>query len=354
MFGDTMRSQFAGTFNPNALVTTTYKWSGPCAPTAFNNVSYNNTSCDATPATLASLNPSSTDFISAVGGLNEVNNPNLKQDKTYEYSFKVEHQLVPNVAVRLGYVQHRIHYLFNSLEPTTISTASGVNRLIPYTAYTIPVTLADALNGNSVTLFTYPSSFAALGASQFQLMNAASDRPDIYHSFELAVTKRYSKKWNAQASFWITKNHEWIQAVVPNPNANAFPIDDTWNWEARAFGSYNLPLRVIISGYYRAQSGIYGQRTESFSSPLLLQGNVTQRMEPFGSRQGPTIGVADIKVAKNINIFERLRLQVNFQVFNLFNSSAATSISYLTGPTFLRTTGIVSPRVGRIAMELQF
>jgi len=45
---------------------------------------------------------------------------------------------------------------------------------------------------------------------------------------------------------------------------------------------------------------------------------------------------------------------VNFQVFNLFNSSAATSISYLTGPTFLRTTGILSPRVGRIAMELQF
>src|SRR5262249_32133041 len=26
MYGDTMRSQFAGTFNPNALVTTTYKW----------------------------------------------------------------------------------------------------------------------------------------------------------------------------------------------------------------------------------------------------------------------------------------------------------------------------------------
>jgi hypothetical protein len=102
MFGDTMRSAFAGTFNPNALVTTTYKWNGPCVGTAFNNVSYNNTSCDATPATLAGLIPSSSDFISAVGGLNELINPNLKQDKVYEYAARIERQLVPNVALRLA------------------------------------------------------------------------------------------------------------------------------------------------------------------------------------------------------------------------------------------------------------
>jgi len=183
--------------------------------------------------------------------------------------------------------------------------------MVPFSAYTAPVTLVDALTNSPVTLYTYPASFARAG-SQFQLTNAPGSRPDIYHSFEMAVTKRYSKKWNAQGSFWITRYHEWIQAIEPNPNASVFPIDNTWNWEARAFGSYDLPLGFVVAGYYRAQSGIYGQRTESFSSPLLLQGSVTQRMEPFGSKQGPAIAVADLKLAKNIRFGENLRLQANF------------------------------------------
>ncbi len=72
--------------------------------------------------------------------------------------------------------------------------------------------------------------------NQFEVMNAPSNRPDTYNTFEAAVTKRYSKRWNVQGSFWMTKNHEWIQAVVPTPNDDRFPIDNTWNWEARASG----------------------------------------------------------------------------------------------------------------------
>src|SRR5260370_13416342 len=72
MFGDTMGDLWGNTFNPDALVTTTYKWNGPCVVTGYNNVSYNNTSCDASPATLASLNPGSSSFLSATGGLHQL------------------------------------------------------------------------------------------------------------------------------------------------------------------------------------------------------------------------------------------------------------------------------------------
>ncbi len=47
-------------------------------------------------------------------------------------------------------------------------------------------------------------------------------------------------------------------------------------------------------------------------------------------------------------------MQINFQVFNIFNTSSATSTSYLTGPTFLHPTGIISPRVARIGMQFSF
>ena len=78
------------------------------------------------------------------------------------------------------------------------------------------------------------------------------------------------------------------------------------------------------------------------------------RMEPFGAERGPTISIANLKVAKNIKLWERLKLQLNGQVFNLFNSSSITSTSYLTGATYLHPTGIVSPRVARIGMQISF
>lgn len=354
LFGDTMGDLWGNTFNPDALVTTTYKWSGPCVNTGFNNVSYNNTSCDASPDTLASLNPSSSNFISATGGLNELNNPGLKQDKTYEYVGKVERELMPNISFSASYIYHKVTNLYNSLEGTTVSTASGINILRPYSIYAVPVSLTDTLTGNPVTLYTYPSSYSSSSFNQFEVVNAPANRPDTYKTIEVAVTKRYSKRWNAQASFWATKNHEWIQAISPSPNSDPFPIDNTWNWEARAAGFYTLPRGFEVSGFYRAQSGIPGQRTESFSSPLLLQGSVTMRMEPFGAERGPVIAIANLKVAKNIRIRESMKLQLNSELFNLLNSSSATSTSYLTGATYLHPTGIVSPRVARIGMQFSF
>jgi hypothetical protein len=304
--------------------------------------------------TLAGLGPNSPNFISETGGLNELNNPNLKQDKTYEYSAKLERQLVENVALSAGYIQQRVYNLYTSAEATTDSTVNGIPFVRPFSIYNVPVTLTDTLTGAPVTLYTYPASHASPAFNELELVNAPPDRPDIYRTLEIALTKRYSKKWNALTSLWITKNHEWIQAIQPTPNDTLFPIDNTWNWEARASAFYALPWGLELSGFYRAQSGIPGQRTETFSSPLLLQGAVTLRMEPFGVQRGPMIQLTNLKIAKTFVLREPFRMQASVQVFNIFNSSAATSTSYLTGPTYQQITGIISPRVARVGLRFTF
>ena len=81
---------------------------------------------------------------------------------------------------------------------------------------------------------------------------------------------------------------------------------------------------------------------------------MTRRLEEFGSHRGPVVAIANLKVGKTFSYRERYKLQANYEVFNMFNSSAATGISYLTGATYLRTTGIVSPRVGRFGMQITF
>jgi hypothetical protein len=351
-FGDTMQSAYAGNFNPNGIVTTTYKWPGPCVATSFDNVSYNepNTSCDVSPTTLASLTPSSPNFISATGGVNQIVNPNLKQPMINNYTARIEQQVMPNVAVSAGFVRYDVYYL----SPYSGTAGNTIFPNRPYSAYSVAVPLTDPVTGSTVNIYTYPSSFQGPAFTQTEYVSAPGSRPNHYTSIEFGVTKRYSKRWNASASFWETKNDAWITAVPSNPNLVPFAQDETRHWQALASSTYMGPWGINFSGTYRGISGTPGQRTVNFTSPLLLQGTVTRNMDALGSEQGPEISLVDVEAGKVFKLGEKRRLQVDFQCFNLFNGSAATSTSYVTGTQYGRVTGIVSPRTGRISMRFQF
>ncbi|HEY3823785.1 MAG TPA: hypothetical protein VGL82_04460 [Bryobacteraceae bacterium] len=66
------------------------------------------------------------------------------------------------------------------------------------------------------------------------------------------------------------------------------------------------------------------------------------------------IQIANLKMTKTFVLDRSLRAQADIEVFNVFNGSAPTSTSYLTGPTYDRVTGVVSPRVARIGMRFTF
>lgn len=368
IFGDTMGDTFAATFNPNAQQSITYAWTGlnncqavdPLAPVAVN--------CDVTPAFLATL--PSLKAITATGGASQVLNPNLKQDRTHEYTVKFEHQLVPNVAVSGGYVRHSLFNMYDSATNAgpQNATATFVNNGVDVGhTYNIPVQFTDTFNGQStpVTVYTYA---AGSGTIANEVVNNPSSRPDVYNSFEAAITKRYSKRWDGFGSFWMTKNHRWLQGtagVAGSPNDNSFPTDDTWNWELRGDGVYHLPKGFQVSSMYRAQSGTPGQRVSVFNTggvnpttlqPLTLaQGSTTVRMGPFGQYRGPMISVWNARVAKVFAFENRFHLEANFQVYNILNNSAAVKTNYQTGASTFGVVGtILSPRVARIGGLLTF
>jgi hypothetical protein len=223
----------------------------------------------------------------------------------------------------------------------------------PYNVWTVPVVLTDPFNSQPVTLYTYPSTYAGAAFNDNKVLNAPADRPDYYHSFEVTANKRFSRKWNMSSSFWATKTHEWIRAVPTSPNDDFFPINDTWNWEARADANYRLPADINTSINVRAASGAKGQRTQTFSDARLLQGTVTLRMEEFGAEQGRVVPVTSFRVSKKIKFRASQSVDLNFSVFNLINSSAPVAVSYLSG-TFGRVTDILAPRVARIGGQFSF
>lgn len=156
------------------------------------------------------------------------------------------------------------------------------------------------------------------------------------------------------ASYWATKTHQWIRATPTSPNDDRFPINDTWAWEARADANYRFPYDINTVINVRAASGAKGQRTQTFSDTArLLQGTVTLRMEEYGAQHGPIVPVTSFRVAKKFRTAERYAVDVNFSIFNLINSSAAVSTSYLSG-TFGRITDILAPRVARIGAQFSF
>ena len=155
------------------------------------------------------------------------------------------------------------------------------------------------------------------------------------------------------SSFWMTKTHQWIRATPTSPNDDRFAINDTWAWEARADANYRLPSDINASVNVRAASGAKGQRTQTFSDARLLQGTVTLRMDEFGAQHGPAVPVTSFRLAKKFRPTNRYSVDVNVAVFNLINSSAAVSTSYLSG-TFGRITDILAPRVARIGIQFSF
>jgi hypothetical protein len=76
-------------------------------------------------------------------------------------------------------------------------------------------------------------------------------------------------------------------------------------------------------------------------------------MEEFGAQHGPVVPVTSFRLAKKLRPTDRFSVDVNFSVFNLINSSAAVSTSYLSG-TFGRITDILAPRIARIGLQFSF
>jgi Carboxypeptidase regulatory-like domain len=397
LFGDTMGYDYPTLYNPVAIQTRTYPWTVTPAPKGQQIVDGSGVNqcqataagapveweCDATPAFLSTL-PSLTP-ISSTGGVSQVLNLNLKEDKIYEYVARVERQLVPNVSVSVGYVGHVLYNLFNSetnggsVGPSTTYNGSGINVGHPYSSYTIPVTFTDKATGNPVTIYTYPSTSTPAGAAlcaptgctSNELLNTPTSRPDYFSTIEFAATKRYSKNWNAGGAFWMTKDHRWINGlagIAGSPNDLNYPLDTTWNWELRINGIYNLPKGFRVSAYYRQASGAWGQRTEVYSgsgigptgaAQTLNQGSVTVNMGPFGQYRSSAVEVFNVEGAKVFTFHDTMHVELNFQVFNLLNGSGAVATNWQTttnpaAPTFGVITSIESARVARIGGQFSF
>ena len=137
-------------------------------------------------------------------------------------------------------------------------------------------------------------------------------------------------------------------------------------------GSYRFPWDVQVGAYLQSKIGFQGLRTNTFraadpdgGTPLRQLSTVTVNLEPFGTQVGPAISILDLRASKQFQLARGQRFEIHFDVFNLLNSSAPTTITYVSGPTFgwygvsgtsvnAAEGGILPPRVGRVGLKYRF
>jgi hypothetical protein len=174
------------------------------------------------------------------------------------------------------------------------------------------------------------------------------------------------------ASFWMTKKHRYTTLIPDDPNKDYFPIDDSWSWAGNVSGSYRFPWDVQLGAYLQSKIGFQGLRTNTFraadpdgGTPLRQLSTISVNLEPFGTQVGPAISILDLRASKQFQLARGQRFELHFDVFNLLNSSAPTTITYVSGPTFgwygvsgtsvnAAEGGILPPRVARVGLKYRF
>jgi hypothetical protein len=162
------------------------------------------------------------------------------------------------------------------------------------------------------------------------------------------------------ASFSATKNHAWIpgasssNAANPNsPNDAVFPIDNTWSWQFKVIGGYDLPFKIRVGGFYQLISGGQSERSYIFRS-VPQASTVTLRLEPRGGQQEPTFNVVNLRVSKRFALSHGRALAIDADIFNLFNGNTMNTVSFAEGPTFGQPGDVLPPLIVRFGANFRF
>lgn len=288
--------------------------------------------------------------------------PNLENELTKEFATFIERELMPNFGVRAGYVWRGVRNQY-----------ARVNLSIPYSAFTVPVSVTDpgpdgsaattADNGPAIAAFDLAQNFR--GLTPVNQTVQLDDSDDDFHNFEITGTKRMSNRWSLLASYGYTKSVENTSGFqghsfrsngsVLNPNDLIGTEDGRFVYSRSSVklnGTWNSPFwDISVSPLVRYQQGVPYART--FSTTALSYGSVRFIAEPLGSRRQDAIFIADLRVEKT-HRFSGRDISVFFDLYNMLNENPAQNVQSSSGTAFLRPLSIVPPRLARLGVKLNF
>ncbi len=289
--------------------------------------------------------------------------PGLKLPLLDEAGAWIERSLPGGVALRTGAIWRLERFPF---------ARQNVNQ--PFAAFTVPVSIPDrgpdglagtADDGPIWTAYDIsPDYFGQPPVNEVRNVAGASSE---YFTWEIAATRRLRRRWTFGAGFAQTWNGDHASGysgqllrnnaypLTPNDlmNAGAGGRYEFSTWTAKAHGTFEAPWQLRITPVLRHQSGQPFGRTQTTEPGQLRYGTVTLLMEPIGTRHLDHVTLVDVRIAKWIGAKGR-RAAAFLDVFNCLNVNPEQNAIWSSGASFLRPLTIVSPRIARVGVNVNW
>lgn len=302
---------------------------------------------------------------------------NYKVPMTHEVVVGIEHELRSNFGLS-GTFTWRNYNRFNWLHHPGL-TGSDFRRNGSVTG------TSPAVGSYSVPLYTVNE--AAIPANNGRTWEERPGYTQRFWGLELSATKRLANNWMMRAGFSTGEHTEHFAdvdaqwdptptlpaATTPllSPNVNGGLVLT----QTAGSGKSNVYLvapkyQYILTGAYQAKYGInlgvnYVAR-QGYSTPYFLgaaagtedalnpSGKNILLLSDVGAARLPMVHSFDARLSKTVSI-SRLTADLDFDVFNLFNSSTTLGRQYDLGATNPdQALEIMNPRVLRLGLRLRF
>lgn len=312
--------------------------------------------------------------------------PNLKSPYLDEFIIGIEREILPDTRFGVRYIHKWDRNLIEDVNINALDlnyykalySVKGHEAIFDPAVWYIyaPVTTTDPYNNTTVTFWNRTDN-GVTPSSEF-VTNPPGAKRD-YDGVEVTITKRFSHRWSAMASYVWQKSRGLIgtdfddswsgQAYFDDPNAHINAMGN-FGYERRNQVKFQAtwqgPWGIMISAYYRALDGQrYARTIRSQDLGISLwQGNTTIYAEPRGSRSLPWLTILDLRVEKTFKLPYRTgQLGIFCDIFNTTNVAIPTGV-YTTSSSsttvsghvvqFGEMTSLSDPRVFRVGARYSF
>jgi hypothetical protein len=286
--------------------------------------------------------------------------PDVQNDRTQEFIVGFDRQLSASTAVGANYIW-RDYDRFRWNDRVGFGSADYVP---------VSFTPTNCPSGARCEAVTYYQP-----TRQIPSANVYTNVPDRHRSFngvELTFQRRYSGRWQANASlafnnardYWDSPNaYEDPTNIEQQHGAQYAPesggsgiggIFTNARWLTKVSGRYTFPYAINVAGFYNGRQGYPFPQSVQTPNRANGAGRAQVLLDPLGDVRLDHLHMIDFRVDKVFG-FGQLSLTPTFEIFNLTNANTVLAINRNQAASNAnRISGIVAPRVIRLGVQVRF
>ena len=228
--------------------------------------------------------------------------PNIENDRTFEFIAGVDHQIMNGLAVGASYIWRKYDN-FNWQDRVGLTSANYVP--VNYTPTTCPATARCEQVTYYQPNIPIPSAFVRTNVP---------DRSRDFNGFELTMRKRMANRWAMSGSYaynnaidnWDSANAyedptniDLLNGYQYAPESAGSGVDSVFTnakWLFKLNGSVTMPLEINVGAGYQARQGYPFPQSILSPNRINSAGQIQTLLDPLGDVRLDTFQQLDVKI----------------------------------------------------------